>query len=260
MSEDVLVERRGHLAVVTLDRPERRNALSRALLLRLGAVGRELSQDPSVRAAILTGTGDRAFSAGADLKERRGMSDDDVRAQLDLYASELGWLSAPYFPTIAAINGAALGGGLELALCCDLRVAVADVELGLPETGLGIIPGAGGTQRLVRLVGEARGKQAILLGQRWTAREGLAIGLVNAIVETPGELLPFTIEFVRPIVEGAPIAQRAALRAIRAASELPLEQGLKVERECYEACLTSSDRREALLAFTEKRKPRFSGR
>jgi len=259
VSEAVL-ERQGHLALVTLNRPERRNALSKALLLRLGEIGRQLAQDPDVRAVVLTGAGDRAFCAGADLKERSQMSDDEIRAQLSLYQSELGWLSAPHFPTIAALNGAALGGGLELALMCDLRVAVREAELGLPETRLAIIPGAGGTQRLVRVVGEARAKELILLGRRLTADEALQLGLVHRVVAKQKQLLSKTLEFIQPILEGAPIAQRAALRAIAAASDQPLDAGLAIERECYEACLTSADRKEALAAFVEKRKPVFSGK
>lgn len=260
MNELCRVELSEHCAVVTLNRPDRSNALSRALLLTLGEVGRQLSQDPSVRAVVLTAEGNRAFCAGADLKERRSMSDDEVRAQLDLYQSELGWLSAPHFPTVAAINGVALGGGLELALMCDFRVAARHAWLGLPETSLGIIPGAGGTQRLVRVIGEARAKELILLGTRLSAEQALAVGLVHRVVESVDQLLPETLAMIRPVLEGAPIAQRAALRAIAAASELPLALGLAVEKECYEACLTSADRKEALAAFEEKRRPNFTGR
>jgi enoyl-CoA hydratase/carnithine racemase len=260
MSELVLVERQGPLVLLTLNRPAARNALSRQLLLRLGELGQDLTQDPQVRAVILTGAGDRAFCAGADLKERKLMSDDDVRVQLMSYQTELAWLSAPYFPTVAAINGAALGGGLELALCCDLRVAVPGIALGLPETTLGIIPAAGGTQRLTRVVGEARAKELILLGRRVTAEQALQYGLVHRLASDLNSLVPEVCEYIRPILEGAPIAQRAALRAIHAAGDEALVHGLSIERECYEDCLVSEDRKEALAAFAEKRKPRFSGK
>lgn len=260
MTAPLLLERQGHLAIVTLNRPERMNALSRDLLLALGEVGRELVHDSEIRAVVLTGSGDRAFCAGADLKERREMSEEEIRRQLHLYESELGWLSAPHFPTIAAINGVALGGGLELAMCCDLRVAVASAELGLPETSLGIIPAAGGTQRLVRLVGEARAKEMILLGQRLSAKQALAIGLVHRLVKNPVKLLQKTLEYIQPILDGAPIAERAALRAIAAAGDLPLSAGLAMERQCYELCLTSEDRKEALAAFAEKRRPKYLGK
>lgn len=259
MTDEILVEERDGLAVVTLNRPQRMNALSRATVEALGRVGRELDANPAVRAVVLTGAGDRAFCAGADLKERQGMSDDEVLAMLRLYRSELLWLHTFRAPVIAAINGVALGGGLELALLCDLRVAVESAVLALPETSLAIIPGAGGTQRLPRLIGEARAKELILLGRRVSANEALAMGLVNAVCPATQDLMSFVREFVRPITEGAPIAQRAALAALRAA-EGPLEQGLAVELAEYEACLKSADRREALQAFQEKRKPVFRGR
>lgn len=259
MSDGVTLEHQAGVAVVTLDRPQRMNALSRDMVLALGRVGRELTALNSVRAVVLTGAGDRAFCAGADLKERLGMNDAQVLEQLALYRSELGWLGDFRVPVVAAINGVALGGGLELALACDLRVAHEGALLGLPETTLGIIPGAGGTQRLPRLIGEARAKELILLGQRLSAEHALAIGLVNRVVPKSEALLDATLSFIRPISEGAPLAQAAALRALRAAS-LPLEQGLAVEFAAYQECLASEDRREALLAFQERRPPRFQGR
>src|SRR5438477_1871523 len=177
----VRLERRGGIALVTLDRPERMNALSRALVARLGELGREIAGQADVRLVIVTGAGDKAFCAGADLKERAGMTEDEVRALLLAYESELGWLETIPVPTIAAINGAALGGGLELALLCDLRVAAQHAVLGLPETSLGVIPGAGGTQRLPRLLGEARAKELILRAARLSASEALILGLVNQV-------------------------------------------------------------------------------
>ncbi|MFO7177573.1 MAG: enoyl-CoA hydratase-related protein [Pseudomonadota bacterium] len=259
MSEGLRIERRETAAIVVLDRPDRQNALSRDLVRALGRVGKELDADESVRAVILTGAGRRAFCAGADLKERRGMSDAEVLDMLRSYRTELAWIGAFRAPVVAAINGIALGGGLELALACDLRVAVDGAVLGLPETTLGIIPGAGGTQRLPRIVGPARARELILLGRRWTAREALSIGLLNHVVVDPERLIDETLAFIRPILEGAPIAQRAALEALRAA-ELPLDEGLEVELAAYERCLKSEDRLEGLRAFEEKRPPRFTGR
>ena len=160
---------------------------------------------------------------------------------------------------MAALNGAALGGGLELALACDLRVAAAHAVLGLPETSLGIIPGAGGTQRLPRLVGYARALELILLGQRLSAEEALALGLVNRVTPAGTAVLDDTLAWLAPLLEGSPIAMRAALEAVRAATTLPLDAGLDAERRAYEACLTSDDRREALRAFAEKRPPVFRG-
>ncbi len=260
MSELVRLERRGTAAIVTLDRPERMNALSLATVQRLGEIGRELGADPSVRVCVLTGAGDKAFCAGADLKERQGMGREQVRDMLSAYRSELSWLSSSDFVSVAALNGVALGGGLELALTCDLRCASEGITLGLPETGLGIIPGAGGTQRIARLVGEARALDLVLTGRRIGTAEALALGLVNRVIPSTESVLEGALIWLESVTDGAPIAQRAALLAVRAARYLPLEAGLDYERAQYELCLASEDRDEALRAVAEKRKPIFTGR
>jgi methylglutaconyl-CoA hydratase len=260
VTEPVRLERRAAVAVVTLDRPERMNALSWATVQRLGEVGRELAADASVRVCVLTGAGEKAFCAGADLKERQSMSRAQVREMLSAYRSELSWLSHSDFVSVAAINGAALGGGLELALACDLRSVAQSATLGLPETGLGIIPGAGGTQRLGQLLGVARALDLVLTQRRIAAAEALALGLVNRIIPDGESVLEGTLKWLQPVVEGAPIAQRSALLAVRAALRVPLEQGLDLERELYELCLESADRDEALRALAEKRKPLFQGK
>ncbi|WP_437287068.1 enoyl-CoA hydratase-related protein [Sorangium sp. So ce406] len=256
----VKLDRRGAVAVLTIDRADRRNALSRDALLAFGRLGRELADDPEVRAIVITGAGDKAFCAGADLKERQGMSPDDVRRQVGLYRTELGVLARSPKPVVAAINGVAFGGGLELALICDLRVAAPHAELALPETSLGIIPGAGGTQRLPRVVGEARAKEMILLGRRLTATEALAWGLVNRVSPEGTPVVDDAIAWIEPIAAGAPIAQAAALRAIEDGYDVPLELGLEIERVHYDETLRSEDRLEALRAFAEKRKPVYKGR
>ncbi len=262
MSDDfpVRVDQRGTVAVWTIDRPARMNALSRSTLVALGKLAREAEDNASIRAIVVTGAGDKAFSAGADLKERQGMTDDDVRAQLEIYRHELGPLDRSPKPVVAAINGVALGGGLELALCCDLRVAAAHAVLGLPETSLGIIPGAGGTQRLPRVVGEARAKEMILLARRLTADEALAWGLVNRVTPAGTNVVDDAVAWIAPIAEGAPLAQAAALEAIDRASCTSLEVGLELEKVSYGKALASDDRREALAAFAEKRQPLFRGR
>lgn len=260
MTEPVRVERRAGAAIVTIDRPERMNALSWATVRRLGEIGQELATDASVRVCVLTGAGDKAFCAGADLKERQSMSRAQVREMLAAYRSDLSWLGSAEFVTVAAINGAALGGGLELALTCDLRIAVRGATLGLPETGLAIIPGAGGTQRIARLIGEARALDLVLTGRRIDTAEALGLGLLNRVLPDSESLLDGTLAWLAPVIEGAPIAQRAALLAVRAARTLPLEQGLDYERTLYERCLESSDRDEALRALAEKRKPSFTGK
>ncbi|MEZ4298319.1 MAG: enoyl-CoA hydratase-related protein [Polyangiaceae bacterium] len=252
--------RRGPVAILRIDREARRNALSRETLLAFGRLGRECVADPEVRAIVVTGTGDKAFCAGADLKERQSMTPDDVRVQVGLYRTELGVLDRSPKPVIAALNGVAFGGGLELALVCDLRVASPTAEIALPETTLGIIPGAGGTQRLPRIVGEARAKEMILLGRKLTAHEALAWGLVNRVAPEGADLLEDVLAWIAPIANGAPIAQSAALRAIDASYDTSLELGLELERVFYDETLRSEDRLEALRAFAEKRKPAFAGK
>lgn len=256
----VRTERRGPFAIWTIDREERMNALSRAVVRELGRLAREAAGDPALRAVIVTGAGERAFCAGADLKERREMDEDDVRDFLPLYRASFGAIDRLPVPVIAAINGVAFGGGLELALVCDLRVAAPHALFALPETTLGIIPGAGGTQRLPRIVGEARAKEMILLGRRLDAREALAWGLVNRVSPEGTNVLDDTLAFLQPIADGAPIAQKAALAAIDASFDTTLEHGLELERVFYDETLRSEDRREALRAFAEKRKPQFAGK
>lgn len=256
----VEVEQRGGVVIWTIDREARMNSLSRALLLALGKLTREAIANPSVRAVVLTGRGDKAFCAGADLKERQGMTENDIRVQVQLYRSELGPLDRSPKPVIAALNGVAFGGGLELALVADMRVAAAHATLALPETTLGIIPGAGGTQRLPRIVGEARAKEMILLGRRLSAEQALAWGLVNRVTPAGTDLIDDTLAFIEPIANGAPLAQAAALEAIDRSFDSTLELGMELEKVSYDKVLVSEDRREALTAFAEKRKPAFQGR
>src|SRR5258706_15109512 len=256
----VSLSQRGGAAIITTDRPDRMNALSRAPLLLLRAPARAAIADANVRAIVLTGAGDKAFSAGADLKERHGMDENAVREQLARYGREIGVLDRSPKPVVAAINGVALGGGLELALACDLRVAAPGAVLGLPETTLGIIPGAGGTQRLPRIVGEARAKEMILLGRRIGAAEALAWGLVNRVSPDGTPVLEDTLAFIEPITNGAPIAQAAALEAIDASFDATLAQGLELEKHFYDRSLRSEDRRAALEAFAQKKKPTFQGK
>jgi methylglutaconyl-CoA hydratase len=256
----IRVEQREGVAIWTIDRTDRRNALSRAALLAIGKLAREAAGNPSIRAIVLTGAGEVAFCAGADLKERQKMDENDVRVQIELYRSEFRPLDRSPKPVVAAINGVALGGGLELALACDLRVAAVHARLGFPETSLGIIPGAGGTQRLPRIIGEGRAKEMILLGRPLTAEEALAWGLVQRVTPLGKNIIDDTIEWIRPIAEGAPIAHASALAAIDCALDVGLDIGLELERVSYDKTLVSEDRREALAAFAEKRAPRFQGR
>jgi methylglutaconyl-CoA hydratase len=256
----IRVDQRGGVAVWTIDRPDRMNALSRAAVVALGQLAREAAGNASIRAIVLCGAGERAFSAGADLKERQGMTEDEVRGQLDLYRTEFGAIDKSPKPVVAAIHGLALGGGLELALCCDLRVASADVQLGLPETSIGIIPGGGGTQRLARIVGEGRAKEMVLLARRLSAQEALSWGLVNRVVPAGRDVVQDAVEWIGAIADGAPVAQAAALEALDRALDERLDVGLVLEKASYERTLVTEDRREGLAAFAEKRKPLFRGR
>jgi enoyl-CoA hydratase/carnithine racemase len=253
------IRRQGGALIITIQREERRNSLDLATLQAFGEVFRHhLGADD--RALVVTGSGTRAFCAGADLKERKEMSLEQVRAQLLRYRTDLGWLSTCPVPTVAAINGAALGGGLELALLCDLRAAAPEASFALPETSLGIIPAAGGTQLLPRVVGAAKARELILLGTRIDAAEALRIGLVHRVCPPATPVLEDTLRWITPITAGAPLAQRAALRSLRAAERLDLDAGLEFELACYETCLSSEDRLEALAAFAEKRPAIFKGR
>jgi enoyl-CoA hydratase/carnithine racemase len=253
-----LVERRGAVERWTIQGEARRNSLTMAMLAELSAHLAHAAGDRSLRAVVLTGAGDRAFCAGADLKERARMGDAEVATFHRALRGALGAIEALPQPVVAALNGAALGGGLELALACDLRLAAEGAELGLPEVGLGIIPGGGGTQRLPRLVGVARAKELILTGRRLPAAEALAAGLVSQVVP-PARLGEAALELGAQLARQAPISLRQAKRAIDQGLHLPLEEGLDLENRLYQACLPTRDRQEALRAFAEKRAPSFTG-
>ena len=255
----VLRERSGAIARLMLNRPEASNALSRALVAALRAEVAALAATPGVTVLVLAGAGDKAFCAGADLKERLGMS----REQTGAFLEELGALvqSIEDFPApvIAVITGAALGGGLELALAADLRLADENATLGLPEVRLGIIPGAGGTQRLARLCGIAVAKELILTGRLIDAATALRLGLVSRVVPR-AELDAAVTALCSELSAGGPLAQAQAKRAIDQGFGRPMPEALAIERKSYEAVLDSADRDEGLRAFAEKRPPRFRGR
>jgi enoyl-CoA hydratase/carnithine racemase len=251
----VRYERKGAAVWLTIDRADAANALSRAVVdgLRDG-IRRASSED--CRAIVIAGAGDKAFCAGADLKERRGMSADETRKFLDDLNAMMNDVAATPRVVIAAVGGVALGGGTELALACDVRVANERAQFGLTEVRLGIIPGAGGTQRLARIVGVARAKEMILFGGRVDAQRALAIGLVNEV----GDLETIVAKRVDELAACAPIAVAKAKEAIDRGFDLPIAEGLALERACYEVTLTTEDRQEGLRAFGEKRKPEFKGR
>jgi methylglutaconyl-CoA hydratase len=252
------VERLGAVERWTILGEARRNSLTMALLEALVAQQARAAADRALRAVILTGSGERAFCAGADLKERARMSEAEVAGFHRAIRAAFDGFERMSQPVIAALNGAALGGGLELALACDLRVAADGIELGLPEVGLGIIPGAGGTQRLPRLVGVGRAKELILTARRVGAAEALAMGLVAEVVPRP-RLAEAAEALAARLARNAPISLRQAKRAIDGGWDLPMAAALDLENHLYQACIPTADRREALAAFAEKRPPVFRG-
>src|SRR3954470_1018632 len=259
-ADDVLqVEIADHIARLTLNRPAVMNALDRGLAEALIQTLPALGRDPAVRVAILTGAGERAFCAGADLKERAGMSPDEVLAQRQRLIDATSAVVRFEKPIIAAINGFALGGGLELAMACDFAFAAEGARFGLPEVTLAIIPGDGGTQLLPSLVGQAKARELIFTGDSVDAAEAARLNLVSRIVPLP-ELLPTARAVAERIAKNGPVAVRQAKRALNMARETGFWSGWAYEQEAYQATIPTEDRTEALRAFAEKRPPRYQGR
>ncbi len=252
----VTVEEHQHHWVVRINAPERRNALGRAVVEGLLDAAERVASEKAVRCVILTGAGDRAFCAGADLKERKGMPEEDVRRFVTLLNTMMNTIAQSPKVWIAAMHGACLGGGLELALCTDLRVANTNLSVGLPEVRLGILPGAGGTQRLPRLIGMARAKELIFSGARFGAEDALRLGVVNRVADDHDAA---ALALAAEVCKGAPISLTQAKRAIEGGWDLPLSDGLAFERECYDVTIPTDDRLEGLRAFAEKREPVYRG-
>jgi enoyl-CoA hydratase/carnithine racemase len=245
-----------HVALVRLNRPEARNALSPELMDELAGTVERLDDDAEVRCIVVAGS-DEVFAAGADIKAMRERSFQDTLA----HATVSYWrrIASCRKPLIAAVSGFALGGGCELALMCDLIVASETAEFGQPEITLGIIPGAGGTQRLARVLGKQRAMEIVLTGRRIPAKEALELGIVNA-VESKREWLEKALELAQLIARRPPIAVRLAKQAVQAADETSLSAGLEMERRLYELAMATEDRIEGMQAFLDKRKPEFKGR
>ncbi len=256
----VLVEKRiDGIAIVTLNRPEAANALSKQMLSDFREVLDSLKNDMQIRVVLLTGAGEKAFCAGADLKERRGMTDSESKQTVRLIGSTINEVEALPQPVIAVLNGVAFGGGLELALACDLRVGALEAKVGLTETSLAIIPGAGGTQRLPRLIGPGKAKELIFTAQRLKAEEAAEIGILEYAVPRT-ELLEKALELAKAMAKNGPIALIQAKKAVNKGIEVDLATGLKIEELAYDALIPTEDRIEGLKAFTEKRPPEYKGR
>lgn len=245
------------VALVTIERPDVLNALSFDLLDQVAAAFADLDANPACRAIVLTGSGTRAFAAGADIKELSTQTPVTLLVE-DRFAV---WerIAATRTPVIAAVRGFALGGGCELALSCDLIVAADDAQFGQPEIKLGVMPGAGGTQRLTRAIGRARAMDLVLTGRNLGAREAEAMGLVSRVVPAD-ETLAAALELARTIAAQAPVAVLAAKEAVRLAEELPLSAGLRHERRAFFALFATEDQTEGMSAFVEKRRPEWKGR
>lgn len=254
----VLVERRGPVAVLTLNRPEKHNAMSHAMKSEIMAALRELDADDRVRVIVLTGAGDRAFIAGADIAEFAGRTAAEQQRMYDA-GTVYDALDGVAKPLLAMINGFCFGGGLELAMACDLRIASDRAVLGQTEVDLGIIPGGGGSQRLPRLVGPGSALRLTLTGERIDAREALRLGLVDELVPH-ADLERRTMALAESIAAKSAVAVRHAKAAIKAAARLPLEAGLRYERMLFTAVISSEDKEEGVRAFLEKRNPRWKDR
>lgn len=255
--ETLLLEHRGRVAIITINRPEKRNALNIKTREEGAAVLAELRGDDSVGVVVITGAGDKAFIAGADIAEFAGRTAISQRAVM-VGRSLFTAIDTFSKPIVAMINGYCLGGGCEVALACDIRIASENASFGQPEINLGIIPGGGGTQRLTRLVGEGKAMEMILTGEIIDARTAFAIGLVNHVVPLE-QLEAKTMEIANRIAEKGPISVSLAKEAVKIAARSNLDEGLRREVDLFALCFSTADKDEGVNAFLEKRPPVFRG-
>lgn len=256
--ETLLIEKRDRVAIITINRPDKLNALNIQTRSEGAAALEELAADDSVNVVVITGAGEKSFIAGADISEFAGRT---PLMQRDVMRGPSLFTAFDNFPkpVIAMINGFCLGGGCELALACDLRIASDKARFGQPEINLGIIPGGGGTQRLTRLVGEGKSMEMILTGDMIDAATALSIGLVNQVFPA-AELTEKTLEIAAKIAEKSPVATRLAKESVKLASRSNLDEGLKREVDLFALCFSSADKDEGVAAFLEKRKAVFTGK
>ncbi len=256
-AEVVLSEKRGAIVTLTMNRPEKRNALDGQMRCAFLGALESAARDTEVRAIVVTGAGEKAFVAGADISEFEGRSPVDqwrVMKSSSIFAA----VERCAKPVIAAVNGFCLGGGMELALACDIRIASSAAKFGQPEVNLGIIPGGGGTQRLPRVVGLGAAMRLILTGDLIDAAEAHRLKLVEEVVE-PAQLMPRALAIAQTIASKSPVAIAAAKEATRAALSLPLDEGMKLETALFQLCFSSDDKAEGVRAFLEKRAATFTG-
>jgi len=258
VSELVIAERRDAVRILTLNRPDKLNALSTPLLEELERALKEAREDESTRAVILTGGGDRAFVAGADIGEYAEQTDEAFDAFQRFCRRLFDAIDAFPHPVIGAVNGYALGGGFEIALCCDILIASSTAHFGLPEGLLGLCPGGGGTQRLTRAAGPFVAADVLVSARRLSAEDAMRAGIVAEVV-APEELLDAALAKAGAIVKGAPLAIREMLALVRVAMETPLAEGLDREHEALLRLRRTADAAEGVRAFVEKRQPRFEG-
>ena len=252
----VTVRRDGHVAEIVLDRPESHNALSTAMAAALARACAEVGADRDVRAVVLSAAGEKAFCVGADLKERNAFSDADLMRQRPVFRAAFGGVMDLPQPTVAAVFGYALGGGCEFALACDLIVADATAVFGLPEVTVGVVPGGGGTQTLVRRVGASRAADLIYTGRRVPANEAFDLGIVNRLVPA-GTAREAALDLAATIAKNSPVGVRAAKQALRLGAGVDLRAGLDIEDAAWRTVAFSGDRREGVAAFNEKRSPEW---
>lgn len=257
--ENILMEKEDGIAVITINRPKALNALNAQTFYELTEALEQISADPEIKVVILTGAGEKAFVAGADIVYMKDFGSVEAREFALLGQRVMNMIEKLPQPVIAAVNGYALGGGCELAMCCDIRLAAENARFGQPEVALGVIPGFAGTQRLPRLVGKAIAKELLLTGEQITAERAWQVGLVNHVVPA-AELLPRAKEMAKRIMAQGPLAVRFAKEAVNNGLEMDVDRAMAYEADLFGLCFSTSDQKEGMKAFVEKRKPQFQGK